>query len=183
MKIFSRRQPLNDRELVENFLATRGEAEFRTLYRCFTPGLYPFVLRMAGGVIQDTEEVVQDTWIRAVERLPDFRWESGFRTWLFAIAVNRCRELYRSRRKQGAEISADEAELPYPREFATTGEQIDLERAIAMLSDGYRRVFVLHDVEGYTHQEISELLKINIGTSKSQLFHARRAIRKYLLME
>ncbi len=168
---------------MENFLATRGEGEFRALYRCCTPALYGLVMRMVGGEAQDAEEIVQDTWIRAVERLPNFRWQSAFRTWLSAIAINCCRELYRSRQKQQRNVSADELALPVLQNSVETGEQIDLEKAISALSEGYRQVLVMHDVEGYTHREISEFLDINIGTSKSQLFHARQAIRKYLQAE
>ncbi len=169
-----------DRRLVAAFLKQREEQAFRRLYRRHTPRLYQFALRLAGGIEHEAEELVQDTWVRAVERLPDFRWESQLRTWLAGIAVNRCRELFRQRSKQHNALSVDtltEDSAPLALE---NSEYIDLEHALATLPHGYREILLLHDVEGYTHQEISGMLDIEIGTSKSQLHHARRAMRAVL---
>ena len=110
----------------------------------------------------------------AVERLAEFRWQSAFRTWLTAIAINRSKELLRRRaRKLDREI---EPESTLPARI----DHIDVERAIAALPNGYRMVLVLHDFEGYKHGEIGQLLDIDAGTSKSQLYHARRAVRRTL---
>ncbi len=122
--------------------------------------------------------MVQDTWLRAVRALPRFRWESSLRTWLMGIGLNRAREVLRGRARSPGVPDGDGVEVavhPPP-----TAERLDLERAIACLPDGYRTVLLLHDVEGFTHPEISERLDIAIGTSRSQLHHARRTLRRLL---
>jgi len=169
---------LKDRRLVGNFLARRDEHSFRVLYHRHTPALYQLALRLVGWNFQEAEEIVQDTWLRTVEALAEFRWESGFRTWLSGILINRSREFYRARKKERHAIIADEmaAEVAVAENF----DRIDLEQAIAALPNGYRQVLVLHDIEGYTHEEIGRLLEIDAGTSKSQLSHARRAMRDSL---
>jgi RNA polymerase sigma-70 factor (ECF subfamily) len=169
---------LQDRRLARNFLARRDEPSFRELYRRHTPALYQLALRFAGWNAHDAEEVVQDTWIRAVEALEKFRWESGFRTWLTGIAINRCRELFRARERENQTVVLDEL----AQAAADTDDFmcLDLEQAIATLPTGYRQVLVLHDIEGYKHEEIGRLLGIAIGTSKSQLSHARHAVRQSL---
>jgi RNA polymerase sigma-70 factor (ECF subfamily) len=125
----------------------------------------------------DAEDAVQETWIRAVREMGHFRWEAALSTWLVAIAGNVARDQLRKvRRRDERELTAgDEPPAPPP-----TGDGIDLERAIALLPEGYRTVLVLHDVEGLTHEEIGEVLGIAPGTSKSQLFGARRSMRALL---
>jgi len=169
---------LKDRRLVGNFLARRDEHSFRVLYQRHTPTLYQLALRLAGWNVQEAEEIVQDAWLRAIEALAEFRWESSFRTWLSGILINRSHELYRTRKKERHAIIADElaAEVAVAENF----DRIDLEQAIAALPNGYRQVLVLHDIEGYTHEEIGRLLEIDAGTSKSQLSHARHAMRASL---
>jgi len=168
----------DERALCQAVVGAGEERAFRELYRRHTPALYQLVLRMLGGSQPDAEDVVQETWIRAVRRLDGFRWESSLRTWLSAIALNFARETLRKRGRAPLAALPDGFELPAkPR---PDGDRIDLERAIARLPDGYRSVLVLHDVEGYTHEEISRHLDIAVGTSKSQLFDARRAMRALL---
>jgi len=96
----------------------------------------------------------------------------------YPALINRSRELHRERKKEQHTIIVDElaAEISVSENF----ERLDLEQAIAALPNGYRQILVLHDIEGYTHQEISRLLEIEIGTSKSQLSHARHAVRNSL---
>ncbi len=166
----------SDRTLASAIVGHGDESSFRTLYRRHTPSLYPFVLRVVGGSDAEAEDVVQDTWLRAVRGLPRFRWESSFRTWLMGIGLNRAREVLRKRKLRG-----ESTELPdVGRDPPPLADRMDLERAIQCLPDGYRTVLILHDVEGFTHPEISERLEIAIGTSRSQLHHARRALRKML---
>ena len=167
-----------DRSLAEQVLAG-DEGAFRQLYRRHTPRLHQLALRLLGGSEADAEDVVQDTWIKAVEKLDTFRWESAFGTWLHAIAVNVSREAVRRRgRRQETEFPEQmEPAAPAPLERV---EAMDLERAIAALPDGYRTVLVLHDVEGFTHEEIAAQLGVAAGTTKSQLFWARRAVRAQL---
>jgi RNA polymerase sigma-70 factor (ECF subfamily) len=168
----------DDRSLADAVAGTGDERAFRELYRRHTPALYQLVLRMLGGVSADAEDVVQEAWIRAVRQLAKFRWESSLRTWLSAIGLNLAREVLRRRARARTEEYDERLELHAPP--VRDGERIDLERAIARLPNGYRTVLVLHDVEGYTHEEISRQLQIAVGTSKSQLFDARRAVRSLL---
>ncbi|HEY3215216.1 MAG TPA: sigma-70 family RNA polymerase sigma factor [Candidatus Eisenbacteria bacterium] len=168
----------DDRVLAEALMLRGDEQAFRTLYRRHTPTLYQMALRLLGGSEADAEDVVQDAWIRATTRLSTFRWESSFRTWLVGIGLNRAREVLRRRgRRRTIDLAqADGHGVPPSRD----GDRVDLERAIAELPDGSRAVLVLHDIEGFTHEEIGRRLKIAVGTSKSQLFAARRALRARL---
>jgi RNA polymerase sigma-70 factor, ECF subfamily len=166
-----------DRELAERVLAG-DEAAFRDLYRRHTPRLLQLALRLVGGEEADAEDVVQETWIRAAEKLDAFRWESAFGTWLYAIGINVAREAAR-KREQRRETAWPDDEPPSA-EPPDRVEPLDLERAIAALPTGYRTVLVLHDVEGFTHEAIAEQLGVTPGTTKSQLFWARRAVRALL---
>jgi len=166
-----------DRELVESFLSGRAESAFRALYRRHTSALFPLALRVLKGSEGDAQEAVQETWIRAVERLGGFRWESALRTWLTGILLNRCREMLRARGKEGR---VDGAEGLHPASRPLETARLDLERGLAHLPEGYREILLLHDVQGHTHAEISRLLGIEEGTSKSQLSRARRALRASL---
>lgn len=166
-----------DRALADAVLRARDEAAFRTLYRRHTPALYRLALRLGGGDGPWAEELVQRTWIRAVEGLGSFGWRSSLPSWLGGIAINCARELWRDARTRGETDLVDE--IGAPRSPAAE-ERVDLERAIERLPAGYREVFVLHDVEGYTHEEIGGLLGIEPGTSKSQLSRARLRLRAAL---
>lgn len=170
-------ESMEDRALVESFLSSRSESAFRTLYRRHTSALYPLALRVLNGHEGDAQEAVQETWIRAVERLDGFRWESALRTWLTGILLNRCREMFRAR---GKERQPEDAEGWMPPRRPVDASSLDLERCIALLPGGYREILLLHDVQGHTHAEISLLLGIEEGTSKSQLSRARRVLRASL---
>lgn len=167
-----------DRANVEQFLRTRDEESFRELYRRHTPALFALSLRLLAHRTGEAEDVVQEMWIRGVERLPAFRWEASLRTWLGSIAVNCCRERLRPawRWQQGEDGGLGDRPGAEPRLDLT----LDVDRALDRLPDGCRTVFVLHDIEGRTHEEIGALLGIASGTSKSQLFHARRQLRALL---
>jgi RNA polymerase sigma-70 factor (ECF subfamily) len=165
----------SDEELVRAFVARRAEEDFRLLFRRHSPVLLRLAERLLGGDREASEDVVQEVWIRVVDRLPGFRFESQLRTWLCGFVVNRCREVIRSRH-EGIGMPAEEPAASTP----DTGHVLDLEQAIHGLADGYRAVFVLHDLMGYTHREIASRLGVEEGTSKSQLFLARRALRRRL---
>ena len=167
-----------DRGLAEQVLAG-DELAFRHLYRRHTPRLYMLVLRFVGGAEADAEDVVQETWLKAVEALQRFRWEASFGSWLTSIGLNVAREWLRRRSRRNEESWSEESDLPGPAPLDRL-ESLDLDRAIRGLPDGYRTVLLLHDVEGYRHEEIAERLGISVGTSKSQLFHARRRMRAAL---
>lgn len=169
-----------DRDLAAAVARSGDEAAFRALYRRHTPALYRLALRLGGGDEPWAEELVQRSWIRAVEGLGAFGWRSALSTWLGGIAINCARELWRESRGE-ATLAEVGNEMPASRDSPSGPEdRIDLDRAIERLPHGYRQVFVLHDVEGYTHEEIGGLLGIEAGTSKSQLSHARRRLRAAL---
>ncbi|MFQ5694489.1 MAG: RNA polymerase sigma factor [Terriglobia bacterium] len=169
----------DDRPLVAAFVREREERAFRELYRRHTPRLYPLVRRLVGGGDSDVADVVQETWLRAAERLAGFEWRSALGTWLASIAINCARELIRRRARQ-RETSLAEPPDGNPWRAASASHPLDLERALAHLPDGFREILVLHDVEGFTHEEISRQLGIEIGTSKSQLHRARKRMRELL---
>lgn len=167
-----------DEELVSRFLRLRDEEAFRLLFRRYSPRLYAMARRLMGAdFARDADDVVQEAWLRAAGRLPQFEWRSSLSTWLQSIVINCARERLRKRMPEPADESAIAR-----RAGSTTAREplVDLERAIAELPPGYREVLVLHDVYGYTHAEIGALVGVTDGTSKSQLFHARRAIRERL---
>ncbi len=171
-----------DREDVADYLRSRGERAFLRLYDRHTDALYRFAARLAGragSVSQEADEIVQETWIRALDRLSTFRWESSLRTWLCGIALHRWREL---RQREGREraFAIVEGGRAEPRTTPSAWTGIALERAIGRLPEGYREVLLLHDLEGYTHEEIARHFGIAEGTSKSQLHRARRALREAL---
>jgi RNA polymerase sigma-70 factor (ECF subfamily) len=167
----------DDRALVSAVLRGRDEAAFRLLYQRHTATLYALALRLLGERRQDADDVLQETWIRAVTALPRFAWHSSLRTWLCSIVVNCCREVWRNARD---ELVIDEATVAL--QSGDVADQIDVATALARLPTGYRAVLVLHDIMGYTHEEIAAKLDIEAGTSKSQLSRARRAMRRALRM-
>jgi RNA polymerase sigma-70 factor (ECF subfamily) len=167
----------SDRALVEQLLERGDERAFAVLYARYSPRLYGLALRLAGGRDADAQDVVHDAWVRAVERLAEFQWRSALATWLGGFVVRRWRELSRQRGRRD-EVPFDDVELQMDDPMLNgTVDRIVLERAVTALADGYREVLLLHDVYGYTHVEIGELLGIEAGTSKSQLARARRAMR------
>ena len=151
-----------------------SERAFRALYARHAPKLFQFLLRLLGGRVADAEDALQETWIRGCAGLDRFRGDSTFRTWIGGIA--RHIALDQLRRDKPMELIADLAET----EGTPIEVTVDLECAIASLPDGYRAVLVLHDLEGFSHQEIGAFLGITEGTSKGQLFKARRALRSSL---
>jgi RNA polymerase sigma-70 factor (ECF subfamily) len=167
-----------DRDLAEAVLRYGDEAAFRELYRRHTPRLLGFVSRLLAGTGSDEEDVVQETWIRACDALGRFRWQSAFSTWLLGIGLNVARDRLRRAGRSRTVPMKSAPDRPAP---VTPHEtRIDLERAIRSLPDDFRLVLVLHDVEGMKHHEIAEKLRIPVGTTKSQLFRARKLIREML---
>ena len=154
-----------------------AEAAFRELFRRHTPHLLQFVSRVLGASAADAEDVVQDTWLRAYPALVTFRNESSFSTWLCSVGLRAALDsMRRGKRHAADELFDDDA----PFEPASAEDRMDIESAIGRLAPGYRMVLVLHDVEGFTHEEIAMQLGIASGTSKAQLFKARRVMRALL---
>ncbi|HEX8209959.1 MAG TPA: RNA polymerase sigma factor [Longimicrobium sp.] len=160
-------------------LAAAGDAHaFGRLYRDHVARVHTLACRMIGD--DDADEVTQDVFVRAWEKLRTFRGEAAFGTWLHRLAVNlilarRTSRSVRHGRDGGAEALETIACRPAAPEL-----KMDFERAIKHLPDGARQIFVLFDVEGYRHEEIAEMLNVSVGTSKSQLHRARMILREHL---
>ena len=154
------------------------EVAFRTMYRAHAPALYRLALRLTGGKVDAAEDVVQEAWARAVRRLGGFERRASLRTWLSRFVVNCALERIRWERRDGEALPEPEG-VAGP-DAQPPEERVDLERAFGLLPPGYRAVLVLHEVEGYTHEEIARVLGVSAGTSKSQLSRARAWLRRAL---
>ena len=157
------------------------QAAFRDLYYQLAGRVYALCLRLTGDA-GAAEERTQDVFVRAWDKLRSFRGESLFSSWLHRLAVNVVMNERRTtfRREQRVTPVADPEVLERGKGEPSVGLSIDLERAIAALPEGAREVFVLYDIEGYSHGEIAELTGIAEGTSKAQLFRARHLLREKL---
>lgn len=161
-------------------LAAAGDAQaFERLYRRHVARIHSLARRMMG--TEDADEVTQDVFVRAWQKLGSFRGEAAFGTWLHRLAIN----VILGRRKQlGIRrerfVDGEKAIGRLPENPKGAEAAIDFEAAMELLPDGAQQVFVLHDVEGYKHEEIAEIMGISAGTSKSQLHRARMILRDYL---
>ena len=157
------------------------QTAFRDLYRQLAGRVYALCLRLTGDA-GAAEERTQDVFVRAWDKLRSFRGESAFSSWLHRLAVNVVMNERRTtfRREQRVTPMAAPEVLERGRGEGTAGLNIDLERAIAALPEGAREIFVLYDIEGYSHAEIAELTGLAEGTSKAQLFRARHLLREKL---
>jgi RNA polymerase sigma-70 factor (ECF subfamily) len=157
------------------------EDAFGDLYRAHAGRVYALCLRLEADAAR-AEELTQDVFVHAWEHLATFRGESAFGTWLHRLAVNVVLSSRRSawRRTRRVFTADDPAALEQAAESPGPGLRLDLDQAIAALPPGARAIFVLHDVEGYQHGEIAALMGVAEGTSKTQLFRARRLLRKAL---
>jgi RNA polymerase sigma-70 factor (ECF subfamily) len=155
---------------------------FEELYRQHSTRLFNLAWRMCG-TRADAEDLLQEIFLLAYRKLPEFRGDSTVGTWLYRLAMNRCLDHLKSRqtRASGMTTHLDEEVIAGPKLVADGGlNRLDLERAIARLPDGARAAFVLHDVEGFQHHEIASILGISEGTSKSQVHKARLKLRALL---
>lgn len=173
-----------ERDLVR--AAQAGDVSaFERLYRENMKRVYALCYRMSGNA-QQAEELTQDVFVRAWQKLDSFRGESAFGSWLHPIAVNVTYSERRSRQRREARVTTTDDLTPFETDDKagpTPALGIDLERAIGGLPEGAREVFVLHDVEGLKHEEIATRVGIAVGTSKAQLHRARRLLREALLHE
>lgn len=171
------RSPVHEQDLIARARAGEGAAE-RALYEAHVDRVYRICFRFAGD--DDlARDFTQDTFIRAFERLDEFRGESRFSTWVYAIAVSiALNGLRKVKRLKARETDLDEgAGVPRPGREAEPDLKRRMAEAIDALPEGYRTVFVMHDVEGYTHEEIAAALGVETGTSKAQLSRARAKLR------
>ena len=171
---------VSDSELVAR--AVQGDqAAQRALYDAHVDRVYRLAYRVSGD--DDlARDFTQEAFIRAFDRLSTFRRESSFGTWLYTIAMSVALNGIRSvKRLRMREVSIDAAETIGTKErIADPDLKERLHKAIEGLPPGYKAVFLMHDLEGYTHEEIGEVLGIQSGTSKAQLFRARAKLREVL---
>ena len=172
--------PTVDAEMLDARRAAAGDDRaFERLYRRHVARIHTLARRMAGHHVAD--DITQDIFVRAWDKLASFRGESAFGTWLYRLGVNVILTRRRSEKSERGWLLEDDA--PLATQAARTMHPaiaMDLETAIARLPEGARQIFVLHDVEGWTHEEIAEHLALVPGTSKSQLSRARAALRRML---
>lgn len=169
--------------------AQQGDSDaFASLFHAHKARIYSICLRMTNNTAE-AEDLTQDAFMQVFRKLATFRGDSALSTWLYRIAVNTV--LMHFRKKALRQVSLDE---PYNqdarqvrREYGSKDDRLSgcvdriaLTRAIRELPDGYRTIFLLHEVEGYEHQEIAELLDCSVGNSKSQLHKAKLRIRELL---
>jgi RNA polymerase sigma-70 factor, ECF subfamily len=174
--------PADEQALVAR--AQRGEMEaFESLYRSSAGRVFAVCLRMCGDRERATE-LLQDIFVRVWERLGSFRGESAFATWVHRLAINVVLETARKDQRREARITPadiDESNEPSDDRFARSVEtRLDLDRALRVLPPGARRAFVLHDVEGYRHEEIARMLDVAEGTVRAQLHRARKLLMEAL---
>ncbi len=170
-------------------LAAAGNiSAFEVIYQRYHRRTYSLTLRMTNSQTE-AEDLTQEVFIQLFRKIGSFRGDSAFSTWLHRLTVNQVLMHFR-RRSVKNEKTSDDGEMP---EQTVTGsanpgkmqivDRIALKNAIAELPNGYRNVFVLHDVEGYEHEEVAGMLKISVGTSKSQLHKARLKLRGLLIKQ
>lgn len=166
--------------------AANGEmAAFEELYNRHHRRVYSLCLRMLQNAAE-AEDLTQEVFIQLYRKIGSFRGDSAFTTWLHRMTVNQVLMHFRKRTVK-FEKTTEEGETPVQIVVGTENQakmpivdKIALDKAIAQLPDGYRSVFVLHDVEGYEHEEVAKILGCSVGTSKSQLHKARLKMRKLL---
>ncbi len=172
----------NETELVRN--ARQGDGNcFKRLFEINVNRIYAFCLRMAANP-QLAEEITQDVFVKAWENLHKFRGESKFSTWLHSIAVNEFLTQKRMQKRFMQRFTSTDDVLKYDRRGEKPevhfNTNIDLENAISSLPEQAKMVLILHDIEGYKHKEIAEMINIEVGTSKAHLHRARKILREEL---
>lgn len=177
-------QPVSDVELARA-AAAGDSAAFEKLYEQHRRRVYSLCLRMLADVSL-AEDLTQEVFLQVFKKIGSFRGDSAFTTWLHRLTVNQVLMHLRRRgvklehtSEEGDFTDVVETPLQSTRRISMV-DRLALEKAISELPPGYRTVFVLHDVEGYEHEEISDLLGVTVGTSKSQLHKARMRLREFL---
>ena len=157
--------------LLGEFAKARSERVFRRLYAATTPAMFGLAMRLAAGDRATAEDVVQEAWVRAIDRLDRFEANASVSRWLNGFVTNCWCERRRHMLREEPRDPLDFDRLA-SRGSAAWNDADALLRAVHELPDGYRTVLVLHDIEGFTHAEIAERLGVEEGTSKSQLARA-----------
>ena len=183
----ARLEAASEGDLVLRAQAGQEEA-FAALFEAHRRRVYSLCLRMTRNTAE-AEDLTQEAFLRVFRKISTFRGDSAFSTWLHRLAVNVV--LMHLRRKHGQDVSVDEIDTSREepmkqeqgdddRELKGCIDRIGLQRAIAKLPPGYRKIFILHDVDGCEHHEIARMLKCSVGNCKSQLHKARLKLRKWL---
>lgn len=170
-------------------LASGGSlAAFELIYQRYHRRTYSLALRMTGSQTE-AEDLTQEVFIQLFRKIGSFRGDSAFSTWLHRMTVNQVLMHFRKRSVKNEKTSED-GEMPEQTVRGTANpskmqvvDRIALKNAIAELPNGYRNVFVLHDVEGFEHEEVARIMGISVGTSKSQLHKARLKLRGLLIKQ
>lgn len=170
-------------------LAAGGSlAAFEIIYQRYHRRTYSLTMRMTSNA-SEAEDLTQEVFIQLFRKAGSFRGDSAFSTWLHRLTVNQVLMHFRRRSVKNEKVS-DDGEMPEQTVHGTSNpnkmpvvDRIALKKAIAELPNGYRNVFVLHDVEGYEHEEVARMMGISVGTSKSQLHKARLKLRGLLIKQ
>jgi RNA polymerase sigma-70 factor (ECF subfamily) len=192
---------LSDEALIQNFRQTQDPAYFKSVVRRYESRIYSAVLRILGNA-EEAEEVVQDTFLKLHQNIAKFRSHSSFAAWIFRIAHNSCMDRMRIRQRRRVfqfwsfdpqsiteHDEADEGRVivqiadpgPNPQEVLDASEQEALiDRSLRALPESQRTVVVLHDIEGFSYQEIAEIIGSNIGTVRSRLHYGRSKLKELL---
>lgn len=168
-----------DNELIERCKGGDLHA-FESLFEEFGKKLFGLCLRMSGDR-HDAEDIIQEIFVILINKIKAFRGDSKFSTWLYRVAVNTCISFLR--KKKAATVPLEDSIASRPELMVNPQPLVRreaLKKAIAMLPDGYRTTVIMHDIQGYNHREIAEIMGISIGASKSQLFKARRKLREMI---
>src|SRR5262245_52022875 len=179
-------EPAPNSDLALAIAAGKGDiGAFEELYERHNRRVYSLCLRMTQNVTE-AEDLTQEAFIQLFRKIGSFRGDSAFTTWLHRLTVNQVLMHFRKASVKRERVT-DEGETPVQVVRGTENpnampivDRIALDKAIAQLPNGYRTVFVLHDVEGYEHEAIAKMLRISVGTSKSQLHKARMKLRGIL---
>ena len=172
-------------ESADVMLAAKGDRRaFERLYRAHVNRVFTLCTRMCGSRVRG-EELTQDVFVRAWEKLPQFRGDAQFSTWIHRVAVNIVltdRKNEARNRKRMVEEEPEREDTPLQRASVTAGygDRMDITAAMETLPAGAKQIFVLHDIEGYKHEEIAEMCGITAGGSKAQLHRARLLLREAL---
>jgi RNA polymerase sigma-70 factor (ECF subfamily) len=161
---------------------------FELIYQRYHRRTYSLTMRMTNNT-SEAEDLTQEVFIQLFRKAGSFRGDSAFSTWLHRLTVNQVLMHFRRRSVKNEKVS-DDGEMPEQTVHGTANpnkmpvvDRIALKNAIAELPNGYRNVFVLHDVEGYEHEEVARMMGISVGTSKSQLHKARLKLRGLLIKQ
>jgi RNA polymerase sigma-70 factor (ECF subfamily) len=179
------RESASPDDAADVMLAAKGDRKaFERLYRLHVNRVFTLCTRMCGSRVRG-EELTQDVFVRAWEKLPQFRGDAQFSTWIHRVAVNIVltdRKNEARNRKRMVEEEPEREDTPLQKASVTPGygDRMDITAAMETLPAGAKQIFILHDIEGYKHEEIAEMCGITAGGSKAQLHRARLLLREAL---